>query len=213
MFKSEIFRMPRQEYTVFGATEGNVNKALEECGKTNREEINAEKETTLMEWEVNLKKAEMESNANLARIEKENQERMKKLDCDLEVKLKEIEHELTADHKFELEQEKIKATKELWQQKLGSDHKERMKLLEIGHAQTMQAMNIRGNFALTALQKSGQKSFRMKNSALTFQPMNTGKMMKKFKPHNMLAMEKGMDAITDESAAPHAIEEHGIMKL
>ena len=199
--------MPRDIYDVSG-TEDNVNKAIEETEKTNREEVSAEKEVKLMEWEVNLKKSEMEAAGNMARIEKENEERMKKLDCDLEVKLKEIEHELTADHKYQLQSQEITAKKELWQQKMGLDHKERMKMLDISHEQTMGAMNIKGNFALTALQKSGQKSFKMKNTALTFQTPNNQKIMKKFRPHNMLEMDRGLDAIQNESkiTSPH-IEE------
>eukprot|EP00092_Neocalanus_flemingeri_P097461 GFUD01124208.1.p1 GENE.GFUD01124208.1~~GFUD01124208.1.p1 ORF type:complete len:180 (+),score=50.05 GFUD01124208.1:43-540(+) len=148
----------RKGYSVWG-TEGNVNKAIEEREKTNRAEIDANKETELMEWEVNLKKIEMQNAADMAKIEKDNEERMKQIEADTEIKLKEIEHELTADHKFQLESEKIKASTSLWQQKLGMDHKERMKAMENGHEQTMGAMNIRGEFALTALKKGRTEKF------------------------------------------------------
>ena len=199
----------RKEYSVWG-TEGNVNKAIEEREKTNREEINANKETELMEWEVNLKKIEMQNAESMARIEKENEVNLKKIETDTEIALKQIEHELTADHKFELENKKIEESSKLWQAKMGMDHKERMEAIRVGHEQTMGAMNIRGEFALTALKKGGQKSFRMKNSALTFQFSNQQQKTRKWKPHNMLEFNN-MEAIENENeengpAVPDRIE-------
>merc|ERR1719499_542445 len=140
----------------------------------------------------------MESAEKLRKIDKDNEERMKDLDIKLETKLLELSGGMTKEDKFKMESQKLQATENLWSQKMGQDHKERMKMLDIAHAETMQSIHYKGEFALSAINKKGIKSFRMKNSALRFQGSDMSKATRRFKPHGMISMDAQPEAIKYE---------------
>jgi len=139
----------RKAYSVRG-TEANVNKAIDEWEKTNREEIVANKECELQEWEVEMKKADNELKKELKQIEAESEKALKQIQAELDVEMKKVDQGLQGDEKYKLASETIGANKILWIKKMESEHEERMKALE----NEKLALDRKTDVALSAISRS-----------------------------------------------------------